>query len=264
MPPFRTLNPLDSIKPGATVLSYVRATSGQEYPAVVTQRFGKGRTLAVTIGDLWRWGLRRGRDEPNDLGKAWRQMVRWLVADVPNRLEVQAAPAEGDPDRAVQLRIVARDARFEPLDNAQVVVNVTAPDKRTTTLTAEADEQQAGLYRTDYVAAQRGSYLAEVNAKAADGSDVATVTVGWTAEPGRREFQNLEARQDLLEKLARNTGGEIVDPERLLDFVADLPNRKNVVSEPWVHPFWHQWWVFGLAVACFVGEWGLRRWKGLP
>ena len=93
---------------------------------------------------------------------------------------------------------------------------------------------------------------------------MASLSTGWTAEPGRCEFETLESRRDVLERLAAKTGGEIIDPNKLMNFVADLPNRKNVITEPWIHPFWHQWWVFGLAIACFIGEWGLRRWKGLP
>ena len=47
-------------------------------------------------------------------------------------------------------------------------------------------------------------------------------------------------------------------------FVAGLPNRKIPLTESWTYPLWHQWQIFLIAVACLVGEWGLRRWRGLP
>ena len=31
----------------------------QTRPAIVTQRFGKGRTAAALVGDLWRWSMER-------------------------------------------------------------------------------------------------------------------------------------------------------------------------------------------------------------
>jgi hypothetical protein len=34
--------------------------------------------------------------------------------------------------------------------------------------------------------------------------------------------------------------------------------------EAWTFPIWHTPAMFAFALACFVSEWGLRRWKGLP
>ena len=56
----------------------------------------------------------------------------------------------------------------------------------------------------------------------------------------------------------------MIDDSDLEQFVADLPNRRIPVTEPWIYPLWHQLWVFLFAACCLIGEWGLRRWKGLP
>jgi hypothetical protein len=34
--------------------------------------------------------------------------------------------------------------------------------------------------------------------------------------------------------------------------------------DSWSFPLWHTPAMFGFALLCFVSEWGLRRWKGLP
>ena len=68
----------------------------------------------------------------------------------------------------------------------------------------------------------------------------------------------------MLERFAKDTGGEVVDAGSLDPFVASLPNRKIPVIESWTYPLWHQWQMFLAAIACLIGEWGLRRWKGLP
>ena len=31
------------------------------------------------------------------MDKAWRQLIRWLIADVPNRIDLQVQPKPGDP-----------------------------------------------------------------------------------------------------------------------------------------------------------------------
>src|SRR6185369_5300334 len=93
MPGFEVLNEASQIKPGASALAKVTDPQGRSFPALVSQRFGGGRTAALMIGDLWRWGM---RDEAmhKDMDKTWRQMMRWLVSDVPNRIEVTIEPKE--------------------------------------------------------------------------------------------------------------------------------------------------------------------------
>ncbi|HXT39371.1 MAG TPA: glutamine amidotransferase, partial [Candidatus Angelobacter sp.] len=106
MPPFQVLNRVRDIKPGASVIATVSDENGRNFPALAVQRFGNGRVGAMMIGDVWRWGL---RDEAShrDMDKAWRQLARWLVADVPNRVELTVEPERGDPNQALRLRVRA-------------------------------------------------------------------------------------------------------------------------------------------------------------
>src|SRR6185312_8179342 len=86
MAPFHTLSHVGNVKPGAVVLAEVRDAS-QTAPALVAQQFGKGHVAALLIGDLWRWGMRRESLAEDDLDRSWRQTVRWLVGDVPGRVD---------------------------------------------------------------------------------------------------------------------------------------------------------------------------------
>jgi len=67
-----------------------------------------------------------------------------------------------------------------------------------------------------------------------------------------------------MQQLAEQTGGELVAVDKLEDFAASLSTRKVPITQRWTCPLWHQARVFLLAVGCLAGEWGLRRWKGLP
>ena len=67
-----------------------------------------------------------------------------------------------------------------------------------------------------------------------------------------------------LESIARKTGGEIIPASQLERFARNLPNRHAPIMEPWTYPLWHTPAMFGFALACFLSEWGLRRWKGMP
>lgn len=269
MPPFKTLSPIQAIKPGATVLAQVQSEEGAARPALVVQPFGRGRAAALAIGDFWRWNmLRKGVEDEkappeSDLEKAWRQMVRWLVADVPQRVEVETGRS-GDPTSPVEITVRVRDEMYEPLDNASVAVSIATPDGRHIELTAEPSDRAAGEYRTSFASRAPGAYRAQVAAKAEDASEIGRRETGWTVETATDELRTLRPNRTLLERIAKASGGEMIASDALDDFVAGLSNRKVPVVEAWTYPLWHQGSMFLFAVGCLVGEWGLRRWKGLP
>lgn len=281
MPGFQVLNQVRDIKPGASVIAVVNDENGKAYPALVTQRFGNGRVAALTIGDLWRWGL---RDEAmhRDLDKTWRQLARWLVTDVPRRVELRAEPSTEGDGEALILTTRVRDKQYQALDNASVKVSVqTIPAQPTISastnrpsdpamsttntihLTAEPAPADAGAYQTAYVPRQTGGYLAEAVVKDAAGIEVGAAQTGWTADPAAEEFRSLKPNRALLESIARETGGEIIDASKLDAFASGLPNRKAPISESWSNPLWHRSAVLVLALALLAAEWGLRRWKGM-
>ncbi len=264
MPEFKSLNGVQAIKPGASVLAQVTSADGKESPALVVQPFGRGRTAALLIGDLWRWNLKRTDHTESDLEKSWRQTVRWLVSDVPGRVEVESRRSSTGSTPAVQVLVRARDAQFEPLDNANVALRVQTPDGHKIELVAESSDRSPGQYEALFAPRVPGVYRATIAVIAADGSEVGQREIGWTVEPQTEEFRTLAVNHPLLEQLAKQTGGEVIALDDLDSFVSSLPNRKIPVTETWTYPLWHQSSVFLLAITCLIGEWGLRRWRGMP
>jgi uncharacterized membrane protein len=278
VPPFEVLNATHDIKPGASILASVSDPTYKTYPALVAQRFGLGRTAALMIGDLWRWGM---RDETmqKDLGKSWRQLVRWLVSDVPANIAVTAEPStSGDPTE-VHLSVKAHDAEFLPLENSTVRLTIrpvkSTPWPNETTagmmadtnfvqLTAEPSTTNPGTYEATYIARETGAYSVEAVVTEPDGKVAGRAAAGWTSDPAAAEFRSLKPNRALLETLAKRTGGEIVALEDLNKFVRSLPGRHAPITETWSEPLWQKPAVFLLVLACFVAEWGIRRWKGLP
>ena len=131
-------------------------------------------------------------------------------------------------------------------------------------LTAEPSDTMSGVYTLSFVPRTPGAYRANLIVCAADGSPIGERETGWTSEPGTDEFSQLKPNRVLLERIAKETGGEVIVADHLEDFVSDLPNRKIPVTEPWTYPLWHKWFIFAFAIGCLVSEWGLRRVAGLP
>lgn len=263
LPEFGVFNRTGTAKPAAMVIATVN-DGHHDYPAIVTQRFGRGRTAAMLIGDFWQSGLGDEKRQ-TDLLKGWRQIVRWLVADIPEPVEIRAEP---QPDGAsVRLQVRARDPKFQPLDNATVTLKVSRPEapanEAPLTLRAEPSTTEPGLYEATFIPRESGGY--RVDAAVANESGVAAGAnaTGWTSDLAAAEFRDLRPNRPLMEKLAQQTGGRVLTPDDLAAFARDLPSQHAPVTETWTRPLWHTPLVFLLALACFVSEWGLRRWKGL-
>jgi uncharacterized membrane protein len=264
MPPFLTLNQAGRHKPGAVTLAEVRDASGKTAPALVAQPFGKGRTAALLIGDLWHWEMRRADPADVDFERAWRQMIRWLVADVPTRVEVSARPKADATSPAVDIRVRVRDAEYRPLDNAKVALKITLPGGENLALDAEPEGREAGTYAATYVTRQPGPYRVMAIATAPDGAAVGQREAGWAAQPSADEFARLQPDREWLESIAARTKGDMVDGDRLEAFVSSLSSRDAPITEPWISPLWHQPLYFLVAIACLAAEWGIRRVHGLP
>jgi hypothetical protein len=278
MPPFQQmLNRVRDIKPGASVVATVSDTANR-YPALVVQRFGRGRSAALTILDFWHWGF-QSEEMHKDMDKAWRQMARWLVSDVPARLEIQAEQKQ-DANQSVLLNVRVRDKKFQPLDNASITLEIRtvttdsasgkseaqtglSTNQPALRINAEAALSEPGLYQATYVPRETGAYQAEAVVTDASGLEIGRAEVGWTADPAAEEFRSLKPNRALLELIAKQTRGEIVSTNRLADFARSLPNRAAPVTESWTFPLWHTPAVFLFALGCFIAEWGLRRVKGL-
>lgn len=271
MPQFQVLNRVRGLKPGASVIAAMRDENGVEIPALAVQRFGRGRSAALMVGDVWRWGMKDAGSRA-DMEKAWRQLMRWMVADVPNRVDFAIEPQPEDANGAVLLQVRARDAKFQPLDDATVTVGVepvtfgaeTGAAAAPIRLIAEASPTEAGLYQASYVPRLTGGYKATAVVTNTVGAEVGRAEAGWSTDLAAEEFRSLTPNVALLESIARQTGGEMVAATDLEKFARSLPQKKAPMMETALSPLWHTPAMLAFALGCLVTEWGLRRWKGLP
>lgn len=262
MPVFRTVNQVAGVRPGATIAA-VTQRDGKAEPALVLQRYGRGLSAALTIGDMWRWQLRRV-DGTDDLARAWRQTLRYLVADVPEVFDLKIVALSDDACGRVQVTLRARDPGFQPLDNADVRFEITAPDGSASTLAVEASSDEAGVYRAEFSPTLPGGYVASAIVRDSGGRELASPRTGWVHDPSADEFRFINPQRDALKKLAEATGGAMIEPGELERFAEQLPRRNVPVTETTTWPLWHNAWCLFLIVACLGGEWALRRKLGLP
>ena len=264
VPPFRVANLSSGIKPGAIAVTELEREEGEEpLSGLIGHRFGRGRVMALTVGDIWRWGL-RDPELQDDMARFWRQCLRRLVADVPDRISVEIKKSKDVGSQAVDLEIRAFDEEFKPLENVEVRLKLTEPIGGTIELDGEPSSREAGLFVTSFLPKVPGVYRVEVKVLDETGNVLGEAQSGWVANFEADEFRSLEFNQDLLARLARETGGEVVDLDELDSLADRLPELEAPVMEIWSRPLWHNPWVFFCALGLFGAEWLLRRMKGLP
>jgi hypothetical protein len=263
MPPFRTLSPAAIVKPAARTLAEVRDLVGNDYPALVAQQYGEGRTAAFLVGDAWRWPMQRSDEEPDDYARAWRQLLRWLVVDVPSRVDVSA---EQESPSATTVRLVARvrDATFEAVESATVKLTIRNPDGSEHLVVAEPALEAPGTFAAEYAPREAGGYRVTAVVTDDTGAAAGQAHAGWASDPAADEFRRIEVNRPALQAIADATTGEIIAPDNLSRFAEALPTRTAPVMESWSSPLWHSPWLLLAAIGCLAAEWGLRRWRGLP
>jgi uncharacterized membrane protein len=274
MPTFFVVNQVFTIKPGASVLATITDAEQTTHPALAAQRFGEGRVGALMIGDLWRWGM---KDEAarNDMERTWRQLMRWLVVDVPDRIEFTATPTT---DR-VKLAVRVRDRAFRPQDDAVVKIEVSAVSAARDTepgtkakasiLFAEPSLKEAGLFEAEFFARDAGAYRAvarvERTEAGAKGTEklLGVKATGWVHDPAKAEFAALAPGRAWMEQVAKDTGGQVLKLEDLGRLPDLLKNIRTPIEETITQPLWHAPSVFALLLGLLIAEWWLRRKGGL-
>ena len=269
MPPFSVLNTIPRIKPGARVLAEVENLLGERYPSLIAHNFGSGKVACVAVGDLWRWGM-RGAAEQEDLARLWRQIARWLVTDVALPVEIEAHQnAEG-----VELIVEARDESYKALEIGQARISIKRVDLDSSDIKAYTGFKEVDLYAdpvtnapgrfaASFSSTDEGAYIAKVEVLGPEGEVVGTAETGWVNEPLANEFKSLSPDTELLESIATKTNGRLVNWNEL-DSITELFDKRSApITEAWSYPLWHNGWLFMVALSCFLGEWALRRKRGL-
>ncbi len=260
MSTFEASNRIDAIKPGASLLASIRTNDGRDHPAIVAHRFGSGRVAAVPVADLWRWGMPTEKNR-SDMEQAWRQLIRWLVVDVEDRINVTMSAGDSAQPSAKHLQIRARDSAFRPQDEALVKVTVTRIDdneSKPQTLFAEPSLEEAGLFTIEHFADQPGNYRAEVSVTAEDQPDVIK-SAGWIYDPLPGEMRSVKPGVEFMSGIAEATGGKVLSLATLDQLPALLAGLDVPVEETMATPLWHSPWIFAAVLLCLGSEWYLRR-----
>jgi uncharacterized membrane protein len=263
LPTLTSVNVLGAAKPGATVLLTGSSTGRGMQPVLAYHRYGRGKAAVLAVEDSWMWQL-HADIAPEDMTHEtfWRQLVRWLVADVPDPVMVTPSTdrlERGDPATLV---VQVTDSSFMPVNTAQIALHMTSPTGRTSELTAQWTGERDGEYRATVVPDEDGMYQVRAEAKTGEtslGSGHGTFRVA----PDDAEAFDAALREPLLRRLAEDTGGRYYTDATMARLPEDLQYTERGVTVVEERDLWDMPALFLALVGCVLGEWFYRRVRGL-
>ena len=215
------------------------------------------------VQDSWLWRMHADIAE-DDLTHLvfWRQLLRWLSEDAPDRLVVSATPDRVGTGEPVQLRAQVADETFLDVNDATVLTTVITPSGTATDVPLDWSVRADGVYTGAFVPSETGVHV--LSTQVIRGRDTTRAVTGTLlVDDADADVTQPEQRVALLQRIAAETGGRYVplaDAARLADEV-QYTESGVVVRE--ARDLWDMPAVF-LFIALLLGaEWIWRRARGL-
>jgi hypothetical protein len=244
-------------KPGAVVLAELTAAGGRRMPLLTVQNYGRGRTAVLATGGTWRWQMLQDHtDQSHEM--FWRQLLRWLVSEVPGQVSGSTPRGVLSDETGVALRAEIKDRSFRSVADARVEARILGPGGSAEVVELNPAAEEPGRYAAAWAAERPGSYLAEIMAKRGE-EEVGRDVLMFLREDGVAENFGVEQNRELLTKLAEQTGGRYWRPEQARRLAEEISYSEAGVSVRETRELWNMPAVFLLILALRAAEWLLRR-----
>src|SRR5262249_42080011 len=227
LPPISIPEVLTNPKPGASVIREARSLGdkNRSVPLLAEERYGRGRTMALTTNDTWRWRMEMP-SENNYHETFWRQLLRYLVSTTPNQFEVASEHDVYVIGDTALLRSEVNDKKFDPVKDAQVSTRIINPGGDSIELPLKIHyDQQGADYRNEFTPDQPGLYQIEMTSKRG-GATLGTASSSFFVTERTREFHDAAQNVELLKRVAAETGGKYFP----LNHAQELPDEITMLE----------------------------------
>lgn len=262
LPTLTSVNPLRAVKPGATVLLSGSDSRRREQIVLAAQRYGRGKAIAQAVQDSWLWQMHATMSlEDQTHENYWRQMLRWVVDDVPDTVDVHTVSDRVEPGEPVTLVADVVDPVFLELNDATVAAYVSGPDGEQE-IPVQWSGERNGEYRASFTPKREGVYSVRVEATRA-GKAVGRSVTQVRAVPSDAEYFDATMQAGRLERIAQETGGRFYTAANAAGLVEDVQYTGRGVTTVEERELWHMPIVLMLMLGLLGAEWALRRKAGL-
>ena len=263
LPAVTTVNPIHGVKAGATILLTAVDRAKREQVVLASQRYGRGKALALPIQDSWLWRMSASIPVTDTTyATFWRRLARWLVDDVPDPVMLTMSGDRADPGQLMKLTAEVMDPQFVGINDARVAVHVTAPSGRTTDVPLEWTVEHDGEYRSSMVPDEEGIYTLQL-AASRESKELGSATAHVRVFSGDSEYFDAAMRASLLKRIAEETGGRFYTSANATSLPEAISYSGRGVTAVEERDLWDMPAVLVLLVALAGAEWAYRRSRGL-
>jgi hypothetical protein len=257
LPGFQWYAPVLRAKAGSDVLAVHKdvANSFGRLPLLATRTFGAGKVLFMGTDGAWRW--RKGVEDKYHY-RFWGQVVRWMAYQrnmaKGESMRLYYVPDQPRINQILSLHANVMEKSGEPLHGGEVTARITAPSGRSELVRFSSLGDEWGEFTGQFTAVEPGSHRVTLFCKQTG----STLEASFFVQGGAIEQVGRPARPEVLEELARLTGGRLIEPDRRDEIVrslAELPDPPPLVRRLplWCHP------VTALALIAMLGVFWVGR-----
>ena len=202
LPPLTLVNPIRRVKPGATLLLAGSDAGGEPLVGMAWQHYGRGKVVAFPVQNSWLWQMHQDIElEDQSHERLWRQLLRWLVEDVPPRLDLELTNQRVHTDGQVSLRAELLDSALGSPTDTLVQAIVTSPDGIEQIIPMTPHAALPGIYQAQFAAAASGDFFAHLEFDSPTGL-VRSREARFEVRPEGNELFQSEMNEALLQRMA--------------------------------------------------------------
>ena len=240
LPGFQWYAPVLRAKAGSDVLCVHKDVSNEfgRLPLLVTRTFGAGKVLFMGTDGAWR------------CAKAWKTSITTASGDRSSAgWPTSATWPKGKRCGSFMSRIsrkFVRRSRFdanvmeksgEPLHNGRVTARITSPTGASETVRLASSGDEWGMFTGRFTPKEPGKHQINLSCQETG----ATLEASFFVQGDAAERPGKPARPEVMEELARVTGGKVVTADQLqqvIQSLARLPDPPPLIRRVplWSHP----------------------------
>ncbi|MEO5510124.1 MAG: hypothetical protein ABIV28_09260, partial [Longimicrobiales bacterium] len=264
MPSPSTTNHIRGLKPGATALLVANGDRIRDQVVLAHHRFGRGIALAFAVQDSWVWQMDAEQTPEDQTHETfWRQTLRWLVSDVPDRIGVTLTPDRAAPGEAVRITAQLNDERFTKVNDARMTATVTSPAGEVSTVALPWSVEADGEYIATFQAPLAGLYEVSVSADRVGKPTIESRPAFAEVAPSTSEYFESGMRPSLLRRIAAETGGRYYTASLLGNMAEDIAYTGRGLVAQEEKDLWDMPVILLAILLLLAAEWGYRRYRGL-
>lgn len=271
LPPVYCREQLRGWWPDAEILAHARpaglappGSGAEEWPFILVRSAG-AKSAAVMGYELWRWHLMMSGIGNTDetYRHFFQNVIRWLQIEQSSDL-IQVRTDQSTYHFGDEVRLVAQivDARFQPVDDAEVELGITSGDKgdaqNTLYLTLTGKGSYSGAFRPE----KAGDYRVHARIRR-NGALLGEATHLFSVGSYNEELSDVALKESLLRRLGQLSGGSYAPSDSAAALIAAIQGaslHRTLTNDV---ELWNRGALLAAILLLLALEWFLRRRKGM-